>query len=535
METPVLIVGAGPIGLAVAGDLAWRGIRTTIVERGDGRVTQPKMDMVHIRTMELCRRWGIVEAIENAGYNRQHPQDNVWITSLCGGFELGREPFPACAVEPCPPQSPQHRERCPQNFFDPALAAWVKSLGLSEFRYHTELTDFVQDADGVTAQLRSGDTTGELRAPYLIGCDGAGSFTRDRLGIGLTGNAVLTYTTNVIFRAPALAALQEIAPAYRYIFVDAEGTWSTLVAIDGRDTYRFSLVGGREKRELADADLRAAVLRAIGRECDIELVSTMPWTRRELVADRYGEGRVWLVGDAAHQLSPTGAFGMNTGIQEAADISWKIEAMLRGWGGPGLLPSYEAERQPIAARNVAEAARNLGRMLETRTRRPPPEIFSDSPAGVAARKSYGDWYTERMSHEWFTIGIQIGYRYDHSPICVPDATEPPPFEVARYVQTSHAGGRAPHVWLSDGSSTLDLFGHGFVLLRLAASSIDVRPLLRAAQQRGVPVTPMDIDEQRVLDMYEVKLVLVRPDGHVAWRGDSLPADPLALIDRIRGA
>ena len=537
MNVPVLIVGAGPIGLAVAGDLAWRGVGSICIEKGDGVVIQPKMDMIHIRTMEVCRRWGLVDKVEKAGYNRAHPQDNVWVTTLCNGFELGREPFPACQDEPYPSQSPQRRERCPQNFFDPVLQKWVMGQSLADLRYHTELVDFTQDANGVHATIRNIKTgaTEEVHAQYLVGCDGAGSPVREKLGITMTGNAVLTYTTNVIFHSPQLAKIQDIAPAYRYIFIDGEGTWSTLVAIDGRDNYRFSLVGNREKRQLTDEELKAAIQRCIGRDCEIELLSTMPWTRRELVADKYGVDRVWLVGDSAHQLSPTGAFGMNTGIQEANDFAWKVAAMVQGWGGPNLLKSYEIERKSIAARNVAEAARNLARMLETRERKPPTEIFETSATGDATRKAYGDWYTERMSHEWFTIGIQIGYRYDGSNICVPDDTTPPPFEVAHYVQTSHAGARAPHVWLKDGRSTLDLFGRGFVLLRLAADTLDVQPLLAAARSRGVPVRVEDLDEQPVLDVYEKKLVLVRPDGHVSWRGDALPADPLALVDTIRGA
>ena len=537
MDTPVLVVGAGPIGLAVSGDLAWRGIASVCIEKGDGVVIQPKMDMIHVRTMEVCRRWGLVDAVEKAGYNRAHPQDNVWITAMCGGFELGREPFPGCENEPYPPQSPQRRERCPQNFFDPVLQKWVQGQSLVDLRYHTELVDFHQDAHGVHATIRNMQTgaTEEVHAQYMIGCDGAGSPVREKLGITMTGNVVLTYTTNVIFHSPQLSKIQDITPAYRYIFVDEDGTWSTLVAIDGRDNYRFSLVGNRDKRQLTDDELKAGILRAIGRDCEIELLSTMPWTRRELVADKYGVDRVWLVGDSAHQLSPTGAFGMNTGIQEANDITWKIEAMVRGWGGPDLLRSYEVERKPIAARNVAEAARNLDRMLETRTRKPPVEIYERTPAGEKARKEYGDWYTERMSHEWFTIGIQIGYRYDGSNICVPDDSVPPPFEVARYEQTSHAGARAPHVWLKDGRSTLDLFGRSFVLLRLSSSSLDVSALMKAANQRRVPIMVIDLDEAAVNEVYEKKLVLVRPDGHVAWRGDALPADPLALVDTIRGA
>jgi 2-polyprenyl-6-methoxyphenol hydroxylase-like FAD-dependent oxidoreductase len=537
METPVLIVGGGPVGLALAGDLGWRALSCLQIERSDGAVTQPKMDMVHIRTMEFCRRWGIVDEVERSGYNRAHAQDNVWVTALAGGYELGREVFPNCIDEKCPPQSPQKRERAPQNFFDPALARFVRSFPQVEQRYFTELVDFTEDDTGVSAIIRNVKTgeTENVRAEYLIGCDGAGSFVREKLGITMTGNPVLTYTTNVVFRSHDLEKVQDIPFAYRYIFVDDEGTWATLVAIDGRDHFRFSLVGNREKRQLTDDELVAAVRRAVGADCDIEIVSTMPWTRRELVADSYGSKRCWLVGDSAHQLSPTGAFGMNTGIQESLDIAWKLEACVRGWGGPNLLKSYESERKPVAARNVAEAARNLARMLETRSRKPPKEIFENSPAGVLARKAYGDWYTERMSHEWFTIGIQIGYRYDGSPICVPDDTTPPPFEVANYVQSSHAGARAPHVWLKDGRSTLDLFGKGFVLLQIGSPAADARALVDAASIRKLPLQVIAIDEPDVVKLYEKKLVLVRPDGHVAWRGDSVPVDALKLIDTVRGA
>ena len=537
MKTPVLVVGAGPVGLCVSGDLAWRGIACVNIEKGDGVVTQPKMDMPHIRTLEFCRRWGLVKQVENAGYNRKWPQDNVWVTSLIGGYELGREPFPSCDDEPYPEQSPQRRERCPQNFFDPVIARWVRGFSQVTQRYFTELVDFTEHRDHVVATIRdmkSGETE-EIEAQYLVGCDGASSVVREKLGIAMTGNAVLTYTTNVIFRSRDLATKQNIPHGYRYIFIGPEGTTATLVAIDGYDHYRFSLVGSASRANLSDDDLRAAIARAIGGECEIEIVSTMPWTRRELVADRFASKRVFLVGDSAHQLSPTGAFGMNTGLQEAVDISWKLEAMVRGWGGANLLDSYEIERRPVAARNVREAAANLGRMLETRTRKPPSEIFVNGPAGDAARKDYGDWYTERMSHEWFTVGIHIGYRYENSPICIPDGTPLPPLEVATYTQSSHAGCRAPHVWMKDGRSTLDLFGKTFVLMRLGASPADASMLVEAAKLRGMPVEVVDIDDARVAEMYERSLVLVRPDGHVAWRGDALPGDVTKLIDVVRGA
>jgi 2-polyprenyl-6-methoxyphenol hydroxylase-like FAD-dependent oxidoreductase len=495
------------------------------------------MDIAHVRTMEFCRRWGIVPWVEAAGYNRDYPQDNAWVTSLADGHELGREAFPSPTEDKPPPQSPQKRERCPQNFFDPVLARFAGTFPHVTRRYRTELVDFAERDGGVTTWATDHATgaTETIEAQYLIACDGAGGPCREKLGIALAGNPVLTYTTNVIFRCNGLEKLHRIKPAYRFIFIGPEGTFATIVAIDGRDHWRFSFVGSRDYRKLTAADLRAAIERAVGRPFEFEVVSIMPWTRRELIADRYGADRVFLVGDSAHQLSPTGGFGMNTGIQEAVDLAWKLEARLSGWGGEELLASYEPERRPIAARNVHEAAGNLARMLSPREDHPPAEIFEPGPAGDAARRAFGAKFTETMRREWFTLGIQLGYRYENSPICIPDGTPAPPDETATYTQTARPGHRAPHVWLAPGQSTLDLFGRGFVLMRFGAAPADATPLVRVAAERRVRLTVHDIRNDEAAALYERRLVLVRPDGHVAWRGDELPTDAARIIDRVRGA
>ena len=226
---------------------------------------------------------------------------------------------------------------------------------------------------------------------------------------------------------------------------------------------------------------------------------------------------------------------MNTGIGDAVDLGWKLEAVVKGWGGAELLRSYEAERRPIGLRNVAEASRNLGRMLATRQRLPGPLVFEPGAAGDAERREYGAWFTSIMRNEWFANGVMLGYRYDTSPIVWPDGTPAPPDEAATYTQTARPGARAPHVWLADGRSTLDLYGRGFTLLRLGPNAPATDNIERAAAERGVPLTSVAIVEPNVLKAYESQLVLVRPDGHVAWRGDAAPADAMALIDRVRGA
>ena len=535
-HTPVLIVGAGPVGLALAGDLGWRGIACTLIEKTDGAIEQPRMDIVGARTMEFCRRWGIAGWVRDAPYPGDHPQDCIYVTAL-DGYELGREPFPGRAFEQCPPQSPQKRERVPQDMFDPILTRFVRTFPHVTLRYQTELIAFEETAG---TSRRDG-----ARHPHRRGAHHHGRLPRRHRRRRKPGarasrhhherqsGAHLHHQRGVPL--PGFWSLHDKAKGYRFIFIGPEGTWLTIVAIDGRDRFRMSIVGSADKVQHSEADIRAALTRAMGRPFDYEIQSVMRWVRRELVADRYRAGRVLIAGDAAHLMSPTGGFGMNTGIQDAVDLAWKLDAVLRGWGGEHLLGSYEIERRPVAIRNVTEASSNLGRMLSTRQRRPPPEIFAPGPAGDAARQDYGAWFTATMRHEWFTPGIHFGYRYEGSPAIWPDGTPAPPLEIATYTQTARPGHRAPHAWLPDGRSTLDLFGRGFVLLRLGAGAPDGERLRQAAEAAGVPLQIVALDEPGIAALYQRRLVLVRPDGHVAWRADAEPDDARAVIDVVRGA
>lgn len=536
VDTPILIVGAGPVGLALAGDLGWRGVACTLIERGDGSISQPKMDMVGVRTMEIARRWGLVERIEQAPYPRDYPQDNVYLETLTG-YEFGREVVPSKNEEKLAPQSPQKRERCPQDMFDPIMQGFAREFDTVTMLYETELVDFADKGDHVEAVLKD-LKTGALRtvtARFLVGTDGGSSMVREKAGIRMIGKPVLTYTTNVIFRCANLPELHDKGLAYRFIFIGREGTWLTIVAINGKDRWRMSLVGTEEKRTIEEPEIRELIDRAIGVPAEYEIESIMPWVRRELVADTYQVGRVLIAGDSAHLMSPTGGFGMNTGIGDAADLGWKLAAVIEGWGGQALLDSYTAERRPIAIRNVSESSTNLQAMLTPRKTPPPAAAFEPGAEGDEARRAYGQWYADMMKREWYTIGVHLGYRYEDSPVIVADGTPSPPLESATYQQISRPGSRAPHVWLADGRSTLDLFGRGMVLLRLGASAPAAAGIEAAAREAGVPLSQIPIDETAVFDAYEgYPLVLVRPDGHVAWRGHDEPADSRALIDQVRG-
>jgi hypothetical protein len=240
---------------------------------------------------------------------------------------------------------------------------------------------------------------------------------------------------------------------------------------------------------------------------------------------------VFLAGDAVHQLSPTGALGMNSGVGDAVDLGWKLSAVLQGWGGARLLDSYEIERRPVGERNVRMAT---GFFMNNEAFRGSETLEEDSGAGARSRLEFGEKLVREIGREFRTIGLQIGYRYDPSPICVPDGTPAPADDPETYVPSARPGARAPHVWLRDGRSILDLYGRGFVLIRTSGAAPGVEPLEQAARRRSVPLEVITLDDPEVETLYERRLVLVRPDGHVAWRADEPPADPLGLIDRVRG-
>jgi 2-polyprenyl-6-methoxyphenol hydroxylase-like FAD-dependent oxidoreductase len=534
-NVPVLIVGGGPVGLALAGELGWRGVPCLLVEQGDGTIVTPKMNEVNVRTMEFCRRWGIADRVHNCPFPRDHARDAVFVTSL-GGYELGRIPRPAVAGVKPESWSPMRLQTCSQMWFDPILRDFALSSPGVDLRYRTRLESFQDTGDGVTAEivdLESGKRE-RIEADYLVGCDGATSAVREKLGIGLKGQGVLGHPLHLFFRAPDLLKRVGKAEGTFFLAIDRDGLWANIRIVDPVNAmWRLMVLDsdGQQKPESIDKD--ALIRRAVGRPFDVEWVGCSIWTRRSLVAEQYGKGRVFLAGDAVHQLSPTGALGMNTGIGDVVDLGWKLAAVTQGWGGAKLLSSYDRERQPIGVRaidNTAGFHLSHGNFHSGFA-----AIEDDSEEGRALRAYVGPQLVRQVGAMFRTIGLQLGYRYEESPIIVPDGTPPPPDDPENFVATTRPGSRAPHVALKDGSSTLDFYGPGFVLVRLGAEAPEGAEIAEAAKSRGVPLRTVTIDEPGAAPIYERKLVLVRPDGHVAWRGDDVPADSLAMMDRVRGA
>ena len=532
-HTPVLIVGGGPVGLALATELGWRGIACTLVEQGDGTITTPKMNEVNVRTMEFCRRWGIAGEVLNCPFPGDHPLDAVFVTSLFG-HELGRVPRPARNQQTAEPSSPYRLQACSQIWFDPILAKRARSFPTVRLHYRHRLESFSQSGNGVVAEVTdiAGGTRHRVTADYLVGCDGAASLVRRGLGIDLVGKGTIGYPINMFFRAPDLLAQSGRKPGTFFIPIDRGGVWGNLRIIDPANGVWRLMVDAAGDVAPEEVDRAGYLRRALGRDVAVEWIDVNVWRRRSLVAERYGKGRVLLAGDAVHQLSPTGALGMNSGIGDAVDIGWKLAAVLQGWGGAHLVDSYDAERRPVGERNVRMATsfyQNNEAFAHWS-----PALDDDGAAGEAARRELGEMLERKVGGEFRTLGLQIGYAYENSPICMADGTPPLPEDAANYTANARPGARAPHAWIGEDRSTLDLFGRDFVLMRFPGAP-DAAPLAAAAAARGVPLTAVALDQRDVAEIYGRRLVLVRPDGHVAWRADDLPDDAGALIDRVRGS
>lgn len=529
-DTAVLIAGGGPVGLALAADLGRFGVRTLLVEKRPDKLGPAKMIEVGVRTMEFCRRLGIAEDVRNWGFPLDHSLDSVFITNFLG-YELGRVTRPSLREERSSAYSPERSMPCPQTWFDPILQRRARSFSTNTLRYEVELQQLEQDDSGVTVTVYdlAAKRTERIRAAYVVGCDGFQSTVRELIGVEIRGRRHVDWTMNVYLRIPAFPSLHRIAPAFRYVFVGPEGSWSFLTMIDGKDLFRLQLFGV-DADAVEKTNVDAILARCFGQPIPYVVEEKTLWVRKMTIADRFMDGRIFLAGDAAHAHPPSGGLGMNTGIQDAFDLSWKLAAVLDGWGGRHLLDSYDYERRPASSRATEVSLLNYYRLTGGSQS---PVIEEDTEAGRAARRRIGEHLVHENEKSWNPPGVHLGYIYNPSPIVVPDGTKRPPDDTVDYVPTAYPGARAPHAWLGPATSTLDLFGETFVLLNFGGSP--TAGIESAARDRRVPFRVHRLFNDEAAALYGSPLVLVRPDGHVAWRGEELPRDLFGLLDTVRGA
>ncbi|MEU2915966.1 FAD-dependent monooxygenase [Streptomyces massasporeus] len=530
-RTDVLIVGGGPVGMALALDLTYRGIDCLVVDAGDGKVRHPKVSTIGPRSMELFRRWGAADTIRNAGWPADHPLDIAWVTKV-GGHEIYRYRRGTAAHRPAFVHTPEPDQICPAHWLNPVLIEAVGAHPDGPLRLRTTVDGVLQTDDHVEATLtdHATGTTGTVRARFLVACDGASSPIRRACGIEAPARHRTQVFRNVLFRAPELKDRLGERAALVYFLMLSSTLRFPMRSLNGSDLY--NLVVGSDDDTGARPDALALIKDALALDTPVELLGDSEWHLTHRVADRYRAGRVFLAGDAAHTLSPSGGFGLNTGIGDAADLGWKLAATLDGWAGRHLLDTYDSERRPIAEESLNEAHDNLRRTMK---REVPPEIHLDGPEGERARAVMaGRLENSGARREFDAPQIHFGLRY-RSPAIIDDPDVPirQGQPDADWRPGSEPGYRAAHAWWDSTTSTLDLFGHGFVLLRFADH--DGLPAIeRAFAERGVPLTVHQGQDTEIAKLYARSFVLVRPDGHVAWRGDDLPGDPMALVDTVRG-
>jgi len=531
LDTQVIIVGAGPVGLTLAIDLGRRGVRCILLEQKDAPQFLPKMERCNARTMEIYRRLAIAEQVRTAGFPRDVPMDVFIVTSLVEP-PLLHLPYPSVAkakaeIAACTDGSMplEPYQLISQYTLEPLLKSIAETLPSVDVRYGCEFISLEQDESGVRAQVKRGGTTSMLSASYLVGCDGGSSPVRHQLGIKLQGDANLLQFQQALYRCDDLFERIPIGKGRHYHVADAHSNF--LIVQDS--TRHFTLHSLVESA----AEMPAMFEQTVAMPVKYEMLSCAPWRQNLLLADSYGEGRVFLAGDAVHLVIPTGGLGMNSGVGDAIDLSWKLAATLQGWAGPGLLRSYDDERRQIGARNV-EASRHasVGRRAWRAAWK--PNIRDKTLEGAETRANLVRIANveQRKSNEM--IGAELGYRYAGSPIIWPEAGEAPEPNFMKYEPTTWPGARLPHVWLADGMALHDRIGDGYTLLHLGGSPADGKPLARGFASYGAPFTVLDIDEQRPRDIYGYDLLLLRPDLHVVWRGNRLPDDPAKLAALATG-
>jgi 2-polyprenyl-6-methoxyphenol hydroxylase-like FAD-dependent oxidoreductase len=520
------------------------GVRSLLVNAETEPRRHPKGGTHNSRTMEHYRRLGLAGRMRKLGLPPDHPTDVVYVTRF-NSWELQRIAMPSerekmrSVAEASPTdQVPEPILRVNQMQIEAQAFAHVATRPNIVLRYGWRCVSFAEHRDGVTAEIEeiASGRREEWSGAYLAGCDGGHGIVRRTLGIRylgdpperqayLGGPMVSTY-----MRSRELFAGLKHKAAWQYWFVNRD-LRANIVCVDGTDELLFSTRLANDDEKPDTGMISRAFRGIVGEDVPFEMLGHMTWTAGQaFVTDGFGRGRTWLAGDSVHLFTPTGGFGVNTGYDDAVNLGWKLAALAQGWGGPRLAESYEIERRPVAFRNTGHAkrlARNVGAIPVGEA------IEQDTPAGEADRRAARD-FLSTFGPEFGSLGVQLGARYDGSPIVVPDGAAPPSDDPIEYVPTSVPGGRAPHLWLDGHVSLFDRLGRGFTLLHFGDDDGQGAALADAARRCGVPFTTLDIVHPQGRDLYGRDYALVRPDQHIAWRGNRLPDDCDALIRRVCG-
>jgi 2-polyprenyl-6-methoxyphenol hydroxylase-like FAD-dependent oxidoreductase len=531
-ETQVLIVGAGPVGLALAIELGLRGIGVTIVEQRSRTGAQPRAKTTNVRTMQHMRRWGLAQRLRAlAPLPYDYPTDVVFSTTLYGRTLAVIEN--AFAGKKCrDPRFPEPAQWVPQYTVEQVLHERLAALPSVRVVSGTVLEEAAQSTAGVTATVRdlASGAGRTIDADYLVGADGAKSRVREIIGVKMTGEHAYALNYNLILRIPELDRTPPARRAIMYWLINRESP-GVLSPLDCNGEWAFITRLAPGVTAISDDEVIRRVHAAIGRpkgsEMPTEIIARDYWAAHRLIADRYRDRRIFLAGDACHLHPPFGGYGMNLGIADGVDLGWKLGAVLNGWGGEGLLAAYEDERRPVHLRTIEEAVANYRTLSDQLLK---DDLDADGEQGERARAAVAKEIIATKTREFDTLGVVLGARYDDSPIIVDDGGEPPAEHYANFEPSAHPGCLAPHAWLADGSSLYDHFGLGFTLLLLNDTAAPLaQDIASAAAKTGAPLALLDLRGTGLEQLYAAPLALIRPDQFVAWRGSDVDATALLRI------
>lgn len=532
-ENQVVIVGGGPVGIGTALELGRHGVRTLILEaRNRGEYNLARTNLTNIRSMEHFRRWGIADDLRgNDPVERDFARSITYVTALNGHVVLDLAQLVAFDF-----QIPFASDRpvwAPNDAIEKTFQDKAVEHGLIDIRFGCTVTGVEQSVDGARVDYQDASGTAlTTTADYVIAADGSRSSIRKALGVRMEGIPELAEFSIWNVYAPTLKDRIEVGKSSFVLFVNEHRDYAMLIP-QGNDHYEFGFVPGDAGADAGSWPLaRDALYRNAGFEFDAEPVSGGAVTIRSLLAPNFRYGRILLAGDAAHLISPMGGFGMNLGIGDAADLGWKLAAVLQGWGGPALLDSYAQERRPVIAWIQEACLVNTERSPASFAR---DNISASTAEGVALREAVGEEIRTVKQAEFQSFGAQLGSNYHRSPIVVSDGSEPPTLAQGIYEPSVTPGCRAPHVWLDNETSLYDRFGVGFTLLVTSDQPVDTSSFETAAKERGMPLDVLALSVPSIREMYGTGFVLIRPDQHIAWRGDSTPVDVGAVLDTVRGA
>lgn len=546
-EFDVIIVGAGPVGLIAAMDLAYRGVRAVVLEaRSDAAPMHSRCNTTSARSMEILRRLDCSGRYRKVGLPADYPVDVVYMTRI-NGEEITRYKLPGSGsrfesdrfAHDGNWSSAERSHRSSQMFLERVLRDHAINHFGVEVRYFHEVTDVTQ-ADG-TVELSFTDTRtgapGRIASRYVMACDGGRSTVRRNLGITMEGGATgLGRTQSIFFRSTDVLKNFAAAPGWMNWVINSD-CFGNIIPINGTDLWLTHCMIPEGAEGVTEEEYDRQIRQLMGCDIEYEVLGIEVWQFSRVVASQYRKGNVFLAGDAAHAWPPYAGHGMNTGIEDGVALTWMLAGVLQGWASEGILDAYDAERRDIGQQvsNIA-AALAAGQHsitqdmdLRSRTEKPGEE-------GAAARRQIRNRLLDADSQQFNAEGLNFGLQYENSPIIVYDQGEAPPFAVAEYTPSTVPGCRTPHfVFTETGAPLIDRMGKGFTLL-VSDDDIDVSGLAAAAAACAMPLEIIDIaHEPKARRVYDHKLVLVRPDDRVAWRSNEKPADPAELLATVRGA